>query len=82
MAKIDQLNLSYKLLVKIIKWEWVEMFLPESSLIRVKSSGSPPMNTPVFSPIMVLPVDADALPGGEDGGDVTHKCSGARKSAE
>lgn len=39
------------------------MELPESSLSKVKSSGSPPMNTPVFSPIMVLPLEADALPG-------------------
>lgn len=44
------------------------MGLPESSLSRVKSSGSPPMNTPVFSPMMVLPLEADALPGGGGGG--------------
>ena len=41
------------------------MDVPESSLNKVKSSGSPPMNIPVFSPIMVLPLDADALPVGE-----------------
>lgn len=41
--------------------------LPESSLSKVKSSGSPPMNTPIFSPIMVLPLEAEALPG-VDGG--------------
>lgn len=39
------------------------MDLPGSFLSKVKSSGSPPMNTPVFSPIMVLPLEADALPG-------------------
>lgn len=44
----------------------VMMDLPESFLSKVKSSGSPPMNTPVFSPITVLPLEADALPG--DGG--------------
>lgn len=44
--------------------ERVETDSPDSSLSRVKSSGSPPMNTPVFSPIMVLPLEADALPGG------------------
>lgn len=38
------------------------LVLPESSLTRVKFSGSPPINTPVFSPIMVLPLDADLLP--------------------
>lgn len=38
------------------------MDLLESSLSKVKSSGSPPMNTPVFSPMMVLPLEADALP--------------------
>lgn len=37
--------------------------LPESCLCRLKSSGSPPMNNPVFSPIIVLPLEADALPG-------------------
>ena len=50
----------------------VMMDLPESFLSKVKSSGSPPMNTPVFSPITVLPLEADALPG--DGG--------AKKSVE
>ena len=39
------------------------MKLPESCLSNLKSSGSPPMNTPVFSPIMVLPLEADAVPG-------------------
>lgn len=41
------------------------MDLPESFLSKVKSSGSPPMNTPVVSPIMVLPLEADALPDDE-----------------
>lgn len=38
------------------------MVLPESSLSKVKFSGSPPINTPVFSPIMVLPLEVDLLP--------------------
>lgn len=37
--------------------------LPESFLNTVKFSGSPPTNTPVFSPITVLPLEAEALPG-------------------
>jgi len=46
--------------------EWLTMDSPESSLSKVKSSGSPPTNIPVFSPMMVLPLEADALP--SDGG--------------
>lgn len=38
------------------------MDLPESCLSTVKFSGSPPTNTPVFSPMMVLPLEAEALP--------------------
>lgn len=40
----------------------MDMVLPGSSLSKVKFSGSPPINTPVFSPIMVLPLEADLLP--------------------
>lgn len=47
------------------------------------------MNTPVFSPIMVLPLEADALPGGGSGVGwkwesdyVTGKCGGQSNSVE
>lgn len=37
--------------------------LPESFLRIAKSSGRPPMNSPMFSPMMLFPLEADALPG-------------------
>lgn len=40
----------------------MDVVLPGSSLSKVKFSGSPPIKTPVFSPIMVLPLEADLLP--------------------
>lgn len=43
--------------------ERVEIDSPESFRCRAKSSGSPPMNSPVFSPIIVLPLEAEELPG-------------------
>lgn len=48
------------------------MDLPESCLSTVKFSGSPPTNTPVFSPMMVLPLEAEALPDGKDEGITVH----------
>lgn len=44
------------------KVDWWILVLPESALSKVKFSGSPPINTPVFSPITVLPLEADLLP--------------------
>lgn len=40
----------------------MDVVLPGSFLSKIKFSGSPPINIPVFSPIMVLPLEADLLP--------------------